>query len=199
LEGYKLLGVVEPRTDHDQATQAIIRSQPYVGVYPVHPHVDVLPPQEISPHEALPLFLPLLEKPADRCGREPRLFYRRTPQWRARNLSRSPCKSNSGETSEAVGDRRAYGGRMELLPVVCWSGIWGLGSIEIGSLGPLKTLPLDHTSGSPESLLGLLPYINKLPLQRVPVKLNHNIVSALAVAHEVFSEEKHASIVRVAQ
>ena len=41
----------------------------------------------------------------------------------------------------------------------------GLGSIEIGSLGPLKTLPLDHTSGSPESLLGLLPYINKLPLE----------------------------------
>ena len=57
------------------------------------------------------------------------------------------------------------------LPVVCWSGICGLGSIEIGSLGPINTLPFDHKSGSPESLLGLLPDINKPPLQRVAVTL----------------------------
>ena len=57
------------------------------------------------------------------------------------------------------------------LPVVCWSGICRLGSIEIGSLGPINTLPFDHKSGSPESLLGLLPDINKPPLQRVAVTL----------------------------
>ena len=62
----------------------------------------------------------------------------------------NPCESNSDETFEAFGDRRAYGGRMELL-------------------------------------------------QRVAVKLNHTTVSALALAREVFSEEKHVSIVRVAQ
>src|SRR5215208_4182329 len=39
-----------------------------------------------------------------------------------------------------------------------------LGSIEIGSLGLLNTLPLDHKSGSPESQLGLLPDIKKPPL-----------------------------------
>jgi hypothetical protein len=49
----------------------------------------------------------------------------------------------------------------EPLPKVCWSGIYGLGSIEIGSLGPLNTLPFDHKSGSPESQLDLLPDINK--------------------------------------
>jgi hypothetical protein len=47
--------------------------------------------------------------------------------------------------------------------VVCWSGLCGLGSIEIGSLGLISTLPLDHKSGSPESQLGFLPDINKPP------------------------------------
>jgi len=41
--------------------------------------------------------------------------------------------------------------------VLCWSRIGELGSTEIGSLGPINTLPLDHKSGSPESLLGLHP------------------------------------------
>src|SRR5215216_2331735 len=50
------------------------------------------------------------------------------------------------------------------IAVVCWSGICGLGSIEIGSLGPINTLPFDHKSGSPESLVSLLPDINKPPL-----------------------------------
>jgi hypothetical protein len=36
-------------------------------------------------------------------------------------------------------------------------------------------------------------------LQRVAVKLNHNTVSTLVFVQEVFSEEKHALIVRVAQ
>jgi hypothetical protein len=52
------------------------------------------------------------------------------------------------------------------IAVVCWSGICGLGSIEIGSLGPINTLPFDHKSGSPESLVSLLPDINKPPLGR---------------------------------
>jgi hypothetical protein len=38
-----------------------------------------------------------------------------------------------------------------ILAVICWSGICGLGSIEIGSLGPINTLPFDHTSVCPES------------------------------------------------
>jgi hypothetical protein len=33
------------------------------------------------------------------------------------------------------------------LPVVCWSGICRLGSIQIGSLGPINTLPFDHNAG----------------------------------------------------
>src|SRR5215213_7131434 len=49
------------------------------------------------------------------------------------------------------------------LAVVCWSGICGLGSIEIGSLGPPNTLPFDHKSGSPESLVSLLPDMNNPP------------------------------------
>ena len=52
------------------------------------------------------------------------------------------------------------------LPVVCWSGICGLGSIEIGSLSSINTLPLDHKSGPPESQLGLLPDVNKPPIKR---------------------------------
>ena len=48
--------------------------------------------------------------------------------------------------------------------VVCWSGICGLGSIEIGSLGSSNTLPFDHKSGSRESQLGLLPDISKPPI-----------------------------------
>src|SRR5215203_6408888 len=32
------------------------------------------------------------------------------------------------------------------------------------SLGPINTHPFDHKSGSPESLLGLLPDINKPPI-----------------------------------
>ena len=49
--------------------------------------------------------------------------------------------------------------------VVCWSGICGLGSIEISSLGPINTLPLDHKPSSPESQSDLLPDINKLPVE----------------------------------
>jgi hypothetical protein len=58
------------------------------------------------------------------------------------------------------------------IPVVCWSVICGLGSIEIGSLGPISTLPLDHKAGFPESQFGLLPDINKPPLYRVRVDGN---------------------------
>src|SRR5215217_8873730 len=50
--------------------------------------------------------------------------------------------------------------------VLCWSGICRLGSIQIGSLGLINTLPFDHESGSPESLLGLRPDINKPPVGR---------------------------------
>jgi len=53
----------------------------------------------------------------------------------------------------------------DLLPVVCWSWICRLGSIEIGALGPINTLSFDHGSGSPESQLALLPDINKPPLE----------------------------------
>ena len=49
--------------------------------------------------------------------------------------------------------------------MVCCSGICGLGSIEIGSLGPISTLPLDHKAGFPESQFGLLPDINKPPMK----------------------------------
>jgi hypothetical protein len=51
------------------------------------------------------------------------------------------------------------------LTVVCWSGIYGLGSIEIGFLRPIITLPLDRKSGSPESHASLFPDINKPPLR----------------------------------
>jgi hypothetical protein len=51
--------------------------------------------------------------------------------------------------------------------VVCWSGICGLGSIEVGSLGPTNTLPLDHKSGSPESQSSLLTDINKPSIDAV--------------------------------
>lgn len=58
-------------------------------------------------------------------------------------------------------------GDENVLPVVCWSGICRLGSIEIGSLGPIDTLSFDHKSGSsPESQSGLLADINKPLLQR---------------------------------
>ena len=50
------------------------------------------------------------------------------------------------------------------ISVVCWSGICGLGSIEVGSLGPINTLPFDHKSGSPDSQSDLLPDINKPPI-----------------------------------
>jgi hypothetical protein len=40
----------------------------------------------------------------------------------------------------------------------------GLGSIEIGSLDPINTLPFDHKSGTPDSQLRLLPDINKPPV-----------------------------------
>jgi hypothetical protein len=39
----------------------------------------------------------------------------------------------------------------------------------------------------------------ELSLQRFAVKLNRNTVNTPALAQEVFSEEKHASIVKVAQ
>ena len=47
--------------------------------------------------------------------------------------------------------------------MACWSGKCGLGSIEIGSFGPMYTLPLDHKSGSPEPQQDFLPDINKPP------------------------------------
>jgi hypothetical protein len=58
------------------------------------------------------------------------------------------------------------------LAVVSWSGICGLGSIEIGSLGPINTLPLDHKSGYPESQLGFFPDINKPPLEHLAMILD---------------------------
>jgi hypothetical protein len=51
--------------------------------------------------------------------------------------------------------------------VVCWSGICRLGSIELGLLGSVNTLPFDYKSGSPESQSSLLPDINKLPIMVV--------------------------------
>jgi hypothetical protein len=67
--------------------------------------------------------------------------------------------------------------------VVCWSGICGLGSIEIGSLGPINTLPFDHKSGSPESLVSLLPDINKPPLIETRTGSNA-IMSSVATIQE---------------
>src|SRR5215216_7226330 len=64
------------------------------------------------------------------------------------------------------GPPRSHENGAVALTVVCWSGICGLGSIEIGSLGPINTLPFDHKSGSPESLVSLLPDINKPPIDR---------------------------------
>jgi hypothetical protein len=55
----------------------------------------------------------------------------------------------------------------DAVAVVCWSGICGLGSIEIGSLGPINMLPFDPKFGFPESRLGLLPDINKPPVEPV--------------------------------
>jgi hypothetical protein len=49
---------------------------------------------------------------------------------------------------------------------------WGLGSIEIGSLDSINTLPFDHKSGSPESQLRLLPDINKPPIEPLSWLLN---------------------------
>ena len=49
--------------------------------------------------------------------------------------------------------------------VVCWSGKCGPGSIEIGSLGPINTLPFDQKSSFPESHLSLLTDINKPPIK----------------------------------
>src|SRR5829696_6043120 len=69
-----------------------------------------------------------------------------------------------------------------ILAVVCWSGICGLGSIEIGSLGPINPLSLDHKSGSPESQLGHLPDINKPPLQRVSVNMTHIALCSCAIS-----------------
>jgi hypothetical protein len=48
--------------------------------------------------------------------------------------------------------------------VVCWSGICGLGSIEIGSLGPIKYAFIGPQIRLSESQFGLLPHINKPPL-----------------------------------
>jgi len=74
--------------------------------------------------------------------------------------------------------------------VVCWSWICGLGSIEKGSLGPINTLLLDHKSGSPQSQLGLLPDINKLPLQQVSQLLTrHTVSSVLEEASGILSAE----------
>ena len=68
-----------------------------------------------------------------------------------------------GQNRVSLEGRKIPGGVAQL-PVVCWSGICGLGSIEIGSLGPINMLPFDPKFGFPESRLGLLPDINKPPL-----------------------------------
>jgi hypothetical protein len=52
--------------------------------------------------------------------------------------------------------------------VVYWSEMCGLGSIEIGALGSVNTLPFDHKSVSPESQSDLLPDINKPPRIHLP-------------------------------
>jgi hypothetical protein len=61
-----------------------------------------------------------------------------------------------------------------VLAVVCWSWICRLGSIVVGSLDPINTLPLDHNSDSPESQSGLLPDINKPPLEHFAVSLDRS-------------------------
>jgi hypothetical protein len=45
-----------------------------------------------------------------------------------------------------IEQERAFKGEeaARFLPVVCWSGICRLRSIEIGSLGSINTLPFDH-------------------------------------------------------
>src|SRR5215216_6355273 len=71
--------------------------------------------------------------------------------------------------------------------VLCWSGICRLGSIQIGSLGLINTLPFDHESGSPESLLGLRPDINKPPVEGF--YNGHRLHSALGYRCPVSYEE----------
>jgi hypothetical protein len=74
------------------------------------------------------------------------------------------------------------------ITVVCWSGICGLGSIEIGSLGPINMLPFDPKFGFPESRLGLLPDINKPPIRTINDTQAHGQEGARAdptrAAHE---------------
>jgi hypothetical protein len=88
-----------------------------------------------------------------------------------------------------------------LLPVVCWSGICGLGSIEIGSLGPINRLPFDHTSVCPESLLGLLPDFNKPPVTQTresekpqPLKLRSRALLTDDGAQVLFHRERFAQL-----
>src|SRR5215217_4350428 len=71
---------------------------------------------------------------------------------------------------------------VEELSVLCWSGICRLGSIQIGSLGLINTLPFDHESGSPESLLGLRPDINKPPIKHLVRKAGARVREALVEA-----------------
>jgi hypothetical protein len=80
-----------------------------------------------------------------------------------RTRTANPCSSYEC-AARHLGATEQLNSRTAALSVVCWSGRCGLGAIDIGSLGPINTLSLDHKSGSPESYLGHLPDINKLPV-----------------------------------
>jgi hypothetical protein len=72
---------------------------------------------------------------------------------------------------------RAYGSMssQSAVAVVCWSGICGLGSMEMDALGSINTLPFDHKLGSPESQSDLLPDINKPPVGRLAQRFVHAV------------------------
>src|SRR5215210_4133714 len=70
-DGHELLLTIEPGTDHHQAAQTTVASQPYSGVDAVHPHVDVVRCAEVAGHKELPLLLPVLGEAGDVSRREP--------------------------------------------------------------------------------------------------------------------------------
>src|SRR5829696_7396565 len=61
-DSHQLFCAVLPRSDHNKAAKAIIAAQPHPGVDAVHPHIYVVAPGEISPHELLALGLSLLSQ-----------------------------------------------------------------------------------------------------------------------------------------
>jgi hypothetical protein len=75
-----------------------------------------------------------------------------------------------------------------LLAVVCWGEMCGLGSIEIGALGSVNTLPSDHKSVTPESPSRLLTDINKPLLEHasITITLDH-------YSHWILSMGGHAA------